>query len=158
MKNLVSFLRPLVSGLVLLSVLVLNGCASRLKLDSDAPNAPNATPVIALAASSNHVDTGATRATEVANMAALLANSEMIPLVSERCRVIYKVDWLTREKPRAFVVEKGGRCFGAWGTKPSNVAEVSDPAERAMKRCKAAGLKACAIYAQDDQVVYQAAR
>jgi hypothetical protein len=155
MNNCLSFLKPLASSLVLVSALSLTGCASSLKLDSEAPSA---TPAIALAASSSHVDAAAANDSAVANMTALLANSEAIPLVSERCRVIYKDDWLSREKPRAFVVEKGGRCFSAWGTKPSNVAEASDPAERAMKRCKAAGSKACAIYAQDDQVVYQAAR
>jgi hypothetical protein len=94
----------------------------------------------------------------VANMAALLADASAIPMVSERCRAIYKEDWLAREKPRAFVVEKSGRCFGAWGNVPSNSAEASDPLERAMRRCKAARLKACVVYAQDDQVVYQAAR
>ena len=57
----------------------------------------------------------------------------------------------------AFVVEQGGRCFGALGNMPSNVAEASNPAERALRRCRAAGLKTCSVYALDDQVVLQAA-
>jgi predicted small secreted protein len=87
-----------------------------------------------------------------------LALTQAVPLINERCRAIYKDDWLARDKPRAFVVDSSGRCFGAWGSSPSNAAEASDPGQRAMARCRAAGLKACMMYALDDSVVSEVKR
>ncbi|HWI10072.1 MAG TPA: DUF4410 domain-containing protein [Burkholderiaceae bacterium] len=94
----------------------------------------------------------ATPAPLVAASAAAIDNAEAVP-VSERGRSAYR-EWLTRRKPRAFVVSDNGYFYAVWGTKPPDPMEPSDPTERAMKRCQDAARPNCTIYAVDDRVVY----
>lgn len=83
---------------------------------------------------------------------AALDNVEAVP-VSERGRAAYR-EWLTRRKPRAFVVSDNGWFYSVWGTKPPDPMEPTDPLERGMKRCRDAGRPNCQPYAIDDNVVY----
>ena len=79
-------------------------------------------------------------------------NVEAVP-VSERGRAAYR-EWLTRKKPRAFIVSDNGWFYSVWGTKPPDPMEPTDPTERAMKRCQDAARPNCTVYAVDDRVVY----
>jgi hypothetical protein len=83
---------------------------------------------------------------------AAIDNVEAVP-VSERGRAAYR-EWLTRKKPRAFIVSDSGWFYSVWGTKPPDPMEPSDPTERAMKRCQDAARPNCTVYAVDDRVVY----
>ena len=83
---------------------------------------------------------------------AALDNVEAVP-VSERGRATYR-EWLTRRKPRAFVISENGWFYSVWGTKPPDPMEPTDPLERGMKRCRDAGRPNCQPYAIDDNVVY----
>jgi hypothetical protein len=81
---------------------------------------------------------------------------EAVPGLSERGRSGYR-DWLTHKAPRAFVVADGGHWYGTWGTAPKEPMDPRDPSERALKRCRDAGKRNCALYAVDGNVVYSPA-
>ena len=83
---------------------------------------------------------------------AAIDNVDAVP-VSERGRAAYR-EWLTRRKPRAFVISENGWFYSVWGTKPPDPMEPTDPLERGMKRCRDAGRPNCQPYAVDDNVVY----
>jgi hypothetical protein len=83
---------------------------------------------------------------------AAIDNVEAVP-VSERGRAAYR-EWLTRKKPRAFIVSDTGWFYSVWGIKPLDPMEPTDPTERAMKRCQDAARPNCTVYAVDDRVVY----
>lgn len=72
--------------------------------------------------------------------------------VSERGRAAYR-DWLLQKKPRAFVISENGWFYPVWGLKAPIPGEPSDPAERALKRCRDAGRPSCRVYAVDDRVL-----
>ena len=83
---------------------------------------------------------------------AAIDNVEAVP-VSERGRTAYR-EWLTRKKPRAFIISDNGYFYSTYSTRPIDPTEPADPTERAMKRCQTAARPNCTIYAVDDSVVY----
>jgi hypothetical protein len=91
-------------------------------------------------------------APSLAESTAAIDNVDAVP-VSERGRTAYR-EWLTRHRPRAFIVSANGWFYSTYGTKPLDPMEPADPTERAMKRCQDAGRPNCTPYAIDDRVVY----
>ncbi len=78
---------------------------------------------------------------------------DAVPGLNEYGRSVYR-EWLTRRPPRAFVVASDGRFNATWGAKARDGADPADPAERALKQCRAGGKPGCTLYAVDDRVVY----
>jgi hypothetical protein len=77
-----------------------------------------------------------------------------VPYVNEQGRKGY-VNWLQRQSPKAFVISEEGRWNSDSGNHTIDKNQSADPVIRAMRACQSRGLKSCALYAVDSNVVYQ---
>lgn len=82
-----------------------------------------------------------------------VGNADIVPLINDRGRAGYR-EFLTKKPPRAFVIADKGAWVSTWGTKPADPTEPSNPAERALKRCRDRGHVNCRLYAVDNRVVW----
>ncbi len=78
-----------------------------------------------------------------------LQQAGQTPVISdnERCRTLYQT-FMDADYPRAFAVSGKGRCGYAWGGE--------DPQKRALDFCRGTTAANCALFAVDDEVVWQA--
>lgn len=64
---------------------------------------------------------------------------------SERCRRLYQT-FVDIDMPRAFAASRDGRCGYAWGS--------NDPSKRALDFCRGKNDKHCALFAVDEDIVW----
>lgn len=86
-----------------------------------------------------------------------LHDAEAVPLLNAKDKEAYK-DWLTRIKPRAFVISSDGHWSASWGRDTPDPSASKNPAERALNNCQKKGFKDCRLYAVDDKVVWDEKR
>lgn len=120
---------------------------------ASAPSASTVTVAGSMAAPAPTAAAAVATPAPVVNNTIRIDDVEAIPGLSERGRSAY-LDWLTHKAPRAFVLADGGHWYGTWGTAPKEPMDPRDPSERALKRCRDAGKRNCALYAVDGNVVY----
>lgn len=85
---------------------------------------------------------------------ATIADVDAVPGLDQRGKEGY-LTWLSKSKPRAFVISATGKWNSAWGTKPTDLGDPKDPTERALLKCKKRGLNDCKVYALDENVVWE---
>ena len=81
-----------------------------------------------------------------------IANVDAVPFLNERGRQGYR-EWLTKQKPRAFVIAPDGTWNATWGVPTHLENESPDAAQRALSRCEKRA-QGCKIYAVDQRVVW----
>jgi serine protease Do len=82
-----------------------------------------------------------------------LADDSRLPWSNEKLREAYR-DFVTRKRPRAFVINELGGWYSAWNSNEVPPGGIMDPAQRAMLGCQRRAAVRCHLYAVDDRVVY----